>query len=100
MAKAYIMALVKFTDKEQFMTDYASKVANVFAPYDGRFLARTPVATHHEGRSFDIHVIVEFPSLEKANEALESDEYLAIKKGRTGNSDTEYGTFLVVDGLQ
>ena len=30
MAKAYIMALVKFTDKEKFMADYGSKVADVF----------------------------------------------------------------------
>ena len=99
MAKAYIMALVKFTNKDQFMAGYASKVADVFAPYDGRFLARTPDVSHHEGRPFDIHVIVEFPSLDKANEALKSQEYLAIKKGRTGNSDTDYGTFLLVEGL-
>ena len=99
MAKAYIMALVKFTNKDKFMAGYASKVADVFAPFDGHFLARTPEVTHHEGRPFDIHVIVEFPSLAKANEALESDEYLAIKKDRTGNSDTDYGTFLVVEGL-
>ncbi|MBH68072.1 MAG: hypothetical protein CMM58_06950 [Rhodospirillaceae bacterium] len=99
MTKAYIVALVKFTNKDDFIAEYASKVANVFAPFGGQFLARTPEVTHHEGRSFDIHVIVEFPSLEKANEALESDEYQAIKKHRIGNSDTDYGTFLVVEGL-
>ena len=30
MAKAYIMALVKFTDKDSFLQNYASKVADVF----------------------------------------------------------------------
>ena len=99
MAKAYIMALVKFTNKEQFMSDYGSKVADVFKPFGGHFLARTSTGTHHEGRPFDIHVIAEFPSLEKANEALESKEYLDIKKHRVGNSDTDYGTFVVVEGL-
>jgi uncharacterized protein (DUF1330 family) len=44
-------------------------------------------------------VIVEFPSLAKANEALESQEYLDIKKHRVGNSDIDYGTFVVVEGL-
>ena len=99
MAKAYIIALVKFKNKERFMADYGSKVADVFEPYGGSFLARTPAGTHHEGRSFDIHVIVEFPSLEKANQALVSSEYLEIKKHRIGNSDVDYGTFVVVEGL-
>ena len=80
MAKAYIMALVKFTDKDNFLQNYASKVADVFAKYDGHFLVRNPEASHKEGRPFDIHVIAEFPSLEKANEALEGPEYLEIKK--------------------
>ena len=65
----------------------------------GHFLVRNPEDSHKEGRPFDIHVIAEFPSLEKANEALESAEYLEIKKHRVGNSDTEYGTFVVVEGL-
>ena len=99
MAKAYIMALVKFTDKDSFLQNYASKVADVFSNYDGHFLVRNPKASHKEGRPFDIHVIAEFPSLEKANEALESAEYLEIKKHRVGYSDTEYGTFVVVEGL-
>ena len=42
MAKAYIMALVKFTDKDNFLQNYASKVADVFAKYDGHFLVRNP----------------------------------------------------------
>ena len=100
MAKAYIMALVRFTDRDSFLQNYAAKVADVFSNYDGHFLVRNPEASHKEGRPFDIHVIAEFPSLEKANEALESAEYLEIKKHRVGNSDTEYGTFVVVEGLQ
>ena len=30
MAKAYIMALVKFTDKDSFLQNYAAKVVDVF----------------------------------------------------------------------
>ena len=65
MAKAYIMAFVKFTDKDSFLQNYASKVADVFSKYVGHFLARNPEALHKKGRPFDIHVIAEFPSLEK-----------------------------------
>ena len=42
MAKAYIMALVKLTDNDSFMQNYASKVADVFSKYDGHFLVRNP----------------------------------------------------------
>ena len=90
--------LIKFKI-HNFLQNYASKVADVFAKYDGHFLVRNPEASHKEGRPFDIHVIAEFPSLEKANEALEGPEYLEIKKHRVENSDTEYGTFVVVEGL-
>lgn len=99
MAKAYIMAFVKFTDKDSFLQNYASKVADVFSKYDGHFLIRNSEALNQEGRPFDIYVIAEFPSLEKANEASESPEHLEIKNHRVGNSDTEYGTFVLVDGL-
>ena len=44
MAKAYIMALVKFTDKDSFLQNYAAKVADVFSKYDGHFLVRNPEA--------------------------------------------------------
>ena len=99
MAKAYLMGLYKFTNKVQFKAIFGSKIADVFKLFGGHFLARTPTGTHHEGRLFDMHVIAEFPSLEKANEALESKEYLDIKKHRVGNSDIDYGTFVVVEGL-
>ena len=46
-----------------------------------------------------MHVIAEFPSLDKANKALESKEYLDIKKHRAGNSDIDYGTFVVIEGF-
>ena len=99
MAKAYLMALVKFTNQEQFKAEYGSKVADVFKLFGGHFLARTPIGIHYEGRPFDMHVIAEFPSLDKANKALESKEYLDIKKHRVGNSDIDYGTFVVIEGF-
>ena len=43
---------------------------------------------------------LEFPSIEKATEALESDEYKSIVAHRTDNSDTEYGSFMLLEGLE
>ena len=99
MAKGYLIALVKMTNKENFMSDYGSKVEDVFSQFEGHFLVRTPTLTHSEGRNFDIHVIAEFPSIEKATEAVESDSYKAISPHRTNNSDIEYGSFLLAEGL-
>ena len=99
MANAFLMGVYYFSNQELFTADYGSKIADVFKLFGGHFLARTPIGTHHEGRPFDMHVIAEFPSLEKANEALASKEYLDIKKHRVGNSDIDYGTFVVIEGF-
>ena len=100
MAKGYLIAMVKMTNPDNFMANYGSVVADVFAQFDGRFLVRTPHVTHHEGRQFDVHVIAEFPSIEKATEAVESDEYKSIVAHRTDNTDTEYGSFMLAEGLE
>ena len=100
MSKGYLMALVKINNSDNFAKNYASVVGDVFAKFDGRFLVRTPNVTFHEGRQFDLHVIAEFPSIEKATEALESDEYKSIQNHRIDNIDTEYGSFMLAEGLE
>ena len=50
MAKGYLIEMVKMTNPDNFMANYASVVADVFAKFDGRFLVRTSNVTHHEGR--------------------------------------------------
>ena len=50
MAKAYIMALVKFTDKEKFMTDYGSKVADVFKFTRGGSISELNIAYETWGK--------------------------------------------------
>ena len=99
MPKGYLIALVKITNSNNFSKNYGSVVGDVFAKFDGRFIVRTPNVTFHEGRQFDLHVIVEFPSIEKATKALESDEYKSIQNHRIDNIDTTYGSFMLVEGL-
>ena len=99
MSKGYLIALVKITNSDNFAKNYGSVVGDVFATFGGRFLVRTPNITFQEGRQFDLHVIAEFPSIEKATEALESDEYKSIQNHRIDNIDTEYGSFMLAEGL-
>ena len=100
MSKGYLIALVKINNSDNFAKKYGSVVGDVFAKFDGRILVGTPNVTFHEGRRFDLHVIVEFPSIEKATEALESDEYKSIQNHRIDNIDTKYGSFMLAEGLE
>jgi len=63
------------------------------------FSSKTSVK-HSEGRKLDIYVIAKFPSIEKATEAVESNDYKAISDHRANNNDIEYGFFLIAEGLQ
>ena len=99
MTKGYLIAFVKMTNEDDFKTNYSAKVADVFAQFEGTFIVLTGSTSHHEGRQFDRHVIVEFPSLAKATQAIESSEYKAIKPHRINNSDAEYGSFMLVPGV-
>ena len=100
MSKGYLIALVKINNSDSFSNNYGSVVGDIFAKFNGRILVRTPNVSFHEGRQFDLHVIAEFPSIEKATEALESDEYKSIQNHRIDNIDTEYGSFMLAEGLE
>ncbi|MCO4837196.1 MAG: DUF1330 domain-containing protein [Oceanospirillaceae bacterium] len=99
MPKGYLIGFVKVTNALEFKACYSSKVVGVFAKYEGKFIVQTDVTSHHEGRLFDRHVIVEFPSVEKAVLAVDSAEYQQIKSHRVNNSDIDYGSFMLVSGV-
>jgi uncharacterized protein (DUF1330 family) len=76
---AYVVVEIEVLDAARF-EDYKRLVAPVIAAYGGRFLSRggrTDVleADTTPGRV----VILEFPSLERARQWWESDEYAAAK---------------------
>jgi len=99
MSKGYLIAFVKMTNAADFKANYSSKVVDIFTQYEGKFIVQTDLASHQEGRLFDRHVVVEFPSVEKAVLAVESPEYQAIKPHRVRNSDINYGSFMLVSGV-
>ena len=65
MSKGYVVALLKLTNKEHFVNDYATKVPAIIEEFGGRIVARTPNAHFREGKEFSLHVVVEFDDFEK-----------------------------------
>ena len=96
MPKGYIIAHPTLTNSEKFVSDYGSKVADVVENYDGKFLVRGSNVSYREGDPTDLNVVVEFPSLEKAMDCINSPEYKAIEAGRKENMT---GMFIVVEGV-
>jgi len=58
--------------------EYIKGSSEVVAAYDGEFLARGGRYEHKEGKPYSRHVLIRFPTYERALEAYESDDYQAI----------------------
>ncbi|MBF0529780.1 MAG: DUF1330 domain-containing protein [Deltaproteobacteria bacterium] len=81
---AYLIVQAKVTDWEKF-SEYLKHVPGVIARYQGHYLARGGEIITLEGEEEALRVVlIEFPSLAKAKEWYNSDEYLQIKMLRTG----------------
>ena len=44
MSKGFLVALLKLTNKERFVNEYATKVPAIIEEFGGRIVARTPNA--------------------------------------------------------
>ena len=92
---AYIVVRMKVTDPEQYKR-YAARTPECVASFGGRFIARGGEAVTLEGPEFrDRMVIIEFPSLERAQEFYNSPEYTEIKALREHAGTAE---FVAVEG--
>ena len=97
MQKTYAIAHVTFTNREAFMSDYASKVGGTVAAFGGRDLVRAGEVSYSEGESVgDISVVIEFPDRESAHAWNNSKEYRDIVPIRHQNSVTN---FINIDGV-
>ena len=97
MQKTYAIAHVTFTNREAFMSDYASKVGGTVAAFGGRYLVRAGEISYSEGESLgDISVVIEFPDRESAHAWNDSKEYRDIVPIRHQNSVTN---FIIIDGV-
>lgn len=93
---AYIIARVNVTDMDQYK-EYTKVTPAVIAEFGGKFLARGGEIITLEGPEQTHRVVlIEFPSLEKAQEFYNSPEYGEAKNLRKGAATA---SFIAVDGI-
>ncbi len=87
MSKGYWIARVNIKDSEAFKK-YASNAKLAIEKYGGKYVARGGKFSVLEGKhDFERNVVVEFDSVEKAQECYNSKEYQEAKSYRDGKAD-------------
>ena len=87
MNKGYWIARVNVRDSEAFKK-YASRAKLAIEKHGGKYVARGGKFSVLEGKhDFERNVVVEFNSVEKAQECFNSKEYQEAKSYRDGKAD-------------
>jgi uncharacterized protein (DUF1330 family) len=93
---AYWIVRVDVKDREQF-AEYAKKTPEFFARYGARYLVRGGQTESLEGPDESRRIVViEFPSLEAAEQCYRSAEYQEIRQLRVGAA---VGEIIAVEGV-
>ena len=93
---AYVIAKVKVTDWDRYK-DYMKLTPATIEKFGGKFIVRGGRLTTLEGaETTERIVLIEFASLEKAEEWYHSREYTEAKKKREGAATA---SFIAVDGV-
>ncbi len=74
---ALIIVDLTIIDKEK-LSVYSAMAAETLVPFSGEFLAKGPIETLHGESAFQMKVVIQFPSKDKAVSWYNSDAYLAI----------------------
>lgn len=91
----YVIIQAEIIDQQRF-SQYLEKSPEIIARYGGRYIARGGETFVFEGDETKQRVvIIEFPSLEKAEEWYYSEEYQEIKALREGSA---IGSLIAVEG--
>jgi uncharacterized protein (DUF1330 family) len=96
MAKGYLIGLIKITNKNEFIENFAKKIKPFLEKNDGKFLSRATETHALEGRPHDINVIVEFGDYNRAVKLMESNKWNDIQEERRRNSNVSEGTFMLI----
>ncbi|MBL8630742.1 MAG: DUF1330 domain-containing protein [Rhodospirillaceae bacterium] len=91
----YQIAVVQITTRTPGLMEYVKKSGELVAKYGAEYIVRGPADSvvegdYLQGRSV---IISKWPSLEKAKEFWNSDEYQTIKKLRDGAGVFDVGIF-------
>ncbi len=80
----YIIAMIEVTDPEQYRK-YMAETPGVIAKFGGKFIVRGGQKATLEGPDENRRLaLVEFPSLERAKEFYNSEDYQEVKRLREG----------------
>lgn len=95
-ARAYLVAQITIRDPEGYEA-YRSRTRAVIESFGGRFLVRGGKLHQLEGQAdFARLAIIEFPSLDAAQDFYQSADYQQLVPHRTRNSD---GMLLIAEGF-
>ena len=87
MSKGYWICRVNINDGDAFK-EYARKAKLAIEKYGGKYVVRGGKFYILEGKhNFERNVVVEFESVEKAQECFTSKEYQEAKSYRDGKAD-------------
>ena len=93
---AYLIARIEVTDWKRYR-QYVEATPGVVSRCGGKFIVRGRQSVVLEGEPESRRlVVIEFPTLERAQEFFHSPEYTRVKQLRAGAS---VGQFLAVDGV-
>ena len=94
---AYVIVRVEVTDQDKY-NEYLKAGPGTLARYGGKFIARNGEKATLEGPDETRRLIIlEFPSLAKAEEWYNSKEYQDAKKLRAGAS---IGSMVAIEGVE
>ena len=92
----YVIGFIDITNPEGYKA-YAAAVPATIAAYDGEYLVRGGALTAMEGESPAPRIaVIRFPSIERAHEWYNSEEYRPVRQLRTDNSD---GRLIIIEGV-
>ncbi|WP_291295689.1 DUF1330 domain-containing protein [Elioraea sp.] len=92
---AYLIANVRVKDAAKF-EEYRALVPAVIAAHGGRYLVRGGAMTPKEGTPPHRVVILEFPTMDAAQQFYDSDDYAPLLKLRLEAADSDV---TLVDGV-
>lgn len=99
MPQGYLVAHLRAKDHADYIQRYGTNVVPVLEKYQGKILVASPSAKVEEGVSDENWtVIIQFPSLQLAEEFYRSPTYAPLKKLRTDDLTTS-GTVILVEGF-
>jgi uncharacterized protein (DUF1330 family) len=95
MSKAYVIGHLQIHNPEGYKA-YSTQVPPTLTPFGGRFIVRGGDVVVFDGEPLGPrNVVIEFPSMQAAQDWYHSEAYQAIVQGRIQNA---HGYLMVVAG--